>query len=57
MATQSVAARRSTKPRQIPVRKITAEDLRISLRQGLDDFKELRGDLVHRKSALQKRRT
>lgn len=46
MATQSVAARRSTKPRQIPVRKITAEDLRISLRQGLDDFKELRGDLV-----------
>ena len=43
MATKSVAARRSTK---IPVRKITNEDLRLSLRQGLDDFKEMRGDLV-----------
>ena len=32
-------------PAQIPVRKITDEDLRWSLRQGLDDFRDMRGDL------------
>lgn len=31
---------------EIPVKKITDEDLRISLRQGLADFGEMRGDLV-----------
>ena len=30
----------------IPVRKITNGDLRIALRQGLDDFLEMRGDLI-----------
>jgi uncharacterized membrane protein len=31
---------------QIPVRKISNEDLRIALRQGLDDFLTFRGDIV-----------
>jgi uncharacterized membrane protein len=47
MATQTVsaaAARERTKP--IPVRQITDEDLRFSLRQGYADFGDLRGDLV-----------
>ena len=30
---------------QIPVRQITDDDLKIALRQGLDDFLDLRGDL------------
>ena len=30
----------------IPARKITNQDLRIALRQGLDDFLEMRGDLI-----------
>jgi uncharacterized membrane protein len=33
-------------PAKIPIRKITNEDLRLSLRQGLADFGDLRGDLV-----------
>src|SRR5947209_11227475 len=44
MATKSVAARRRSS--RIPVRKISGEDLRQSLRQGFDDFRGLRGDLV-----------
>ncbi|MFL6785070.1 MAG: DUF2189 domain-containing protein [Sphingomicrobium sp.] len=44
MATKTVAR---GAPRQlIPVRKITHEDLSISLRQGLDDFLTFRGDIV-----------
>ena len=31
---------------EIPVRKITDQDLRIALRQGLDDFLDMRGDLI-----------
>src|ERR1043165_425547 len=31
---------------KIPVRQITDEDLRFSLRQGWEDFRDLRGDLV-----------
>src|SRR5437764_7644122 len=39
---QSSSRRRAAK---VPVRKITDDDLRIALRQGLDDFLDLRGDL------------
>lgn len=46
MATDTVAARRAARPKQIPVRKITDEDLRMALRQGLDDFLTMRGDIV-----------
>ena len=47
MATQTIpSASRDAKTGRIPVRKITNEDLNLSLRQGLDDFKDLRGDLV-----------
>jgi uncharacterized membrane protein len=46
MATRTVASRaRAPKPRSIPIRRITDEDLRISLRQGLDDFQAMRGDI------------
>jgi uncharacterized membrane protein len=47
MATRTVAsrARAAAKPRSIPIRKIRDEDLRISLRQGLDDFRAMRGDI------------
>ena len=31
---------------EIPLRRITDQDLRIALRQGLDDFLEMRGDLI-----------
>jgi uncharacterized membrane protein len=46
MATESMAVRGSTRRRPIPVRKITNEDLRLSLRRGLGDFQAMRGDLV-----------
>ena len=45
MASRSInqpAARRAAK---VPVRQITDDDLKIALRQGLDDFNDLRGDL------------
>src|SRR3954453_5929940 len=46
MATEPYAVA-ATKPRtRIPVRKITNDDLRWSLRQGLGDFQTMRGDLV-----------
>src|SRR5438067_1129908 len=47
MATKTIA--RGGAPRKsakIPVRKISDEDLRIALRQGLDDFLTFRGDIV-----------
>lgn len=46
MATQTMRASRATRSRPIPVRTITDEDLRFSLRQGWEDFGDLRGDLV-----------
>jgi len=46
MATRTVPSRAPAKPRPIPIRRITGEDLRWSLRQGLDDFRELRGDII-----------
>lgn len=45
MATQTMSASRSSRAKQIPVRTITDEDLRSSLRQGWEDFGELRGDI------------
>jgi uncharacterized membrane protein len=46
MATEPYAAA-ATEPRaRIPVRKITNDDLRWSLRQGLGDFQAMRGDVV-----------
>ena len=45
MASETMSALRSTRSRPIPVRKITDEDLRFSLRQGYEDFGDLRGDL------------
>ena len=46
MATDTVASRSREGRIEIPVRNITSEDLKISLRQGLDDFLEMRGDLI-----------
>ena len=43
MATVSPVSASASK---IPVRKITDEDLRRSLREGLSDFGEMRGDLL-----------
>lgn len=45
MATETVSSRASRKP-AIPVRNVTDEDLRWALRAGLDDFREMRGDIV-----------
>lgn len=46
MATQTMSASRSARTRRIPIRRISDDDLRASLRQGYDDFRDLRGDLV-----------
>ena len=46
MATNSMARGTSRKAARIPVRKITHEDLSLSLRQGLEDFLTFRGDIV-----------
>ena len=45
MATQTMSASRPSRGKRIPVRNITGEDLRSSLRQGLEDFRDLRGDI------------
>jgi uncharacterized membrane protein len=45
MATHTLARRASRRAPKIPVRQITDDDLKIALRQGLDDFLDLRGDL------------
>ena len=42
----ATVSRVSASPKDIPVRKITDEDLRLSLRDGLGDFGEMRGDLL-----------
>lgn len=46
MATKPVAPSASAPAAKIPVRRISGEDLRWSLRQGLGDFQAMRGDLV-----------
>ena len=45
-AAAAAAAASSPQPVKIPIRKVSAEDLRLSLRQGIDDFQAMRGDLV-----------
>src|SRR3954466_9578651 len=45
MASKSMAASRPARSRKIVVRRISDEDLRLSLKQGLDDFRDLRGDI------------
>jgi len=46
MATRAPVAPRRSQPKPIPVRKISNEDLRIALRQGLEDFRDMRGDIA-----------
>jgi uncharacterized membrane protein len=47
MATNTMARGKAAPKRtEIPVRKINNEDLRIALRQGLDDFLTFRGDII-----------
>ena len=46
MATDTAASRTHAQRTEIPVRKISEEDLNLSLRQGLDDFLAMRGDLL-----------
>jgi uncharacterized membrane protein len=41
-----MSASRTTRSKPIPVRTITDDDLRFSLRQGYEDFGDLRGDLI-----------
>src|SRR6185369_16229367 len=45
MATRSINPSTARRARKITVRHITDDDLRIALRQGLEDFNDLRGDL------------
>jgi uncharacterized membrane protein len=45
MATQPVSPSHSGRTRQIPIRTINDDDLRFSLRQGWEDFRDLRGDI------------
>jgi uncharacterized membrane protein len=45
MATHTIAPAAAHGAAKIPVRQITNEDLKMALRQGLDDFLDLRGDL------------
>jgi uncharacterized membrane protein len=45
MASQTQSASQASRSRQIPIHKITDGDLRFSLRQGWEDFRDLRGDL------------
>ena len=45
MATQTISRTAGRRTAKIPVRQITDDDLKIALRQGLDDFLDLRGDL------------
>jgi uncharacterized membrane protein len=47
MATQTMSAPTAASPRkQIPVRHISNEDLRFALRQGFEDFRTFRGDIL-----------
>jgi len=46
MATSSIAREGPRNAASIPVRKISNDDLRLSLRQGLDDFLTFRGDII-----------
>jgi uncharacterized membrane protein len=46
MATQTISAPRRERSKLISVRSISDEDLRFALKQGYEDFGDLRGDLV-----------
>ena len=46
MATRTIARPARRRATKIPVRQITNDDLRIALRQGLDDFLDMRGDIL-----------
>jgi uncharacterized membrane protein len=46
MATDPIAASAPARSEKIPIRKISGEDLKASLRMGLDDFREMRGDIL-----------
>jgi uncharacterized membrane protein len=46
MASKSIAARNAARSKQIPVRTITNDDLRFALRQGFEDFRTFRGDII-----------
>jgi uncharacterized membrane protein len=46
MATQTISAPRRERSKPISVRSISDEDLRFALKQGYEDFGDLRGDLV-----------
>jgi uncharacterized membrane protein len=45
MASKSIAAE-AARSKQIPVRTITNDDLRFALRQGFEDFRTFRGDII-----------
>src|SRR5438045_7148264 len=45
MATRGTAQPATDSTAEIPVRHITDDDLKLALRQGLEDFSDLRGDL------------
>src|SRR5205809_4411817 len=45
MATRSVSQPAARRGARVEIRHITDDDLRIALREGLDDFNDLRGDL------------
>ena len=44
--TDGKSAQAPDRTQQIPVRTITSDDLRFALRQGLDDFLAMRGDIL-----------
>ena len=46
MATKTMRGRPAARRASIPVRTITNDDLRLALRQGLDDFLTMRGDIL-----------
>jgi uncharacterized membrane protein len=46
MATNSIAAPGAASRKKIPVRTITNDDLRFALRQGFEDFRTFRGDVL-----------
>jgi uncharacterized membrane protein len=46
MATKPMPRSRAKRSAEIPVRKIADEDLRWALREGLEDFRAMRGDIV-----------
>src|SRR5690348_9826808 len=47
MATNTIARGRTPRrTKQVPVRNVSDDDIRSALRQGLDDFKTFRGDIV-----------